>query len=113
MNFALYPVIFSFLKNSLKFWGCDLYNSATYNPENTVHVYVLTLIDVSCLCVMYFTFFHIILLLVEGRPHDGLPLRRPVTVSVALTVIFAFLATGGIIFAIVCLVFNTVFRDRK
>ena len=32
----LYPVIFSFLKNSLQFWGCDLYNSATYNPENTV-----------------------------------------------------------------------------
>ena len=60
-----------------------------------------------------FYFFHIILLLVEGRPHDGLPLRRPGTVSVALTVIFALLATDGIIFAIVCLVFNTVFRDRK
>lgn len=48
-----------------------------------------------------------------GRPYDGQPNIETETVSVVLTVIFSLLATAGIVFAIVCLVFNITFRKKK
>jgi hypothetical protein len=34
-------------------------------------------------------------------------------VDISLTVIFIVLATAGIVLAVVCLVFNFIFRERK
>jgi len=36
-----------------------------------------------------------------------------VTVAISITVIFSILATAGIVFAVVCLVFNYIFRNKK
>ncbi len=46
-------------------------------------------------------------------PYDGVPIEEIETVAMSLTVIYCLLATAGIVFAIVCLVFNFVFRKRK
>ena len=48
-----------------------------------------------------------------GVPFDGIPARRTETVSLALAVVIYLFAVAGIIFAIVCLTFNCVFRNRK
>ena len=36
-----------------------------------------------------------------------------VSVHLSVTVIFSILATAGIAFAVVCLIFNCIFRNRK
>jgi len=36
-----------------------------------------------------------------------------VSVAMPMTVIFSILATAGIVFAVACLVFNCIFRNRK
>ena len=46
-------------------------------------------------------------------PYDGVPTEKEVSVDLSLTVIFSVLATAGIVFAVVCLVFNFIFRDKK
>ncbi len=46
-------------------------------------------------------------------PYDGVPIEEIETVAVPLTVIYSFLATAGIIFAIVCLVFILALRKKK
>ncbi len=46
-------------------------------------------------------------------PYDGVPIEETVTVNVSLTVIYTLMATAGIIFTIICLGFNFIFRDRK
>ena len=46
-------------------------------------------------------------------PYDGVPTEKEVSVDLSLTVIFSVLATAGIAFAVVCLVFNFIFRDKK
>ncbi len=46
-------------------------------------------------------------------PYDGVPIEETVTVNVSLTVIYTLMATAGIIFTIICLSFNFIFRDRK
>lgn len=46
-------------------------------------------------------------------PYDGVPIEEIVTVEVPLTVIYTILAFAGIVFAIVCLVFTLVLRNRK
>jgi gamma-aminobutyric acid type B receptor len=49
----------------------------------------------------------------DGVPHDGIPERTFVTIHLSLTIIIAVLVALGLGFTIVCLVFNTIFRQRK
>ena len=46
-------------------------------------------------------------------PYDGVPTEEVVSVDLSLTVLFSVLATAGIAFGVVCLVFNFIFRDKK
>ena len=48
-----------------------------------------------------------------GSPLDGTPIKILHTFKLWLVAIFDCLASLGIVFAIVCLVFNIVFRKRK
>ncbi len=45
-------------------------------------------------------------------PYDGVPIEEIVTVAVPLTVIYSAFASAGIIFAVVCLIFNFIFRKN-
>ena len=49
----------------------------------------------------------------DGVPSDGTPINVIHTFKVEVVAIFDTLATVGIIFASVCLIFNIVFRKRK
>lgn len=49
----------------------------------------------------------------DGVPYDGVPENEVVTVHTSVTVIFVLMATAGLIFTILCLIFNFVFRKRK
>lgn len=52
--------------------------------------------------------------LIDGLvPYDGVPIEEDVTVSVILTTVFTLLAIAGIIFTVVCIAFNVVFREKK
>ena len=46
-------------------------------------------------------------------PYDGVPIEVEVHASLALAVVIYILAAAGVVFAIVCLVFNFAFRQRK
>ena len=46
-------------------------------------------------------------------PYDGVPTEKEVSVDLSLTVIFSILATAGIVFAVTCLAFNFIFRNKK
>ena len=46
-------------------------------------------------------------------PYDGVPLEEVVSVAVSLTVIFSILNTAGIVFAVACLTFNFIFRNKR
>ena len=48
----------------------------------------------------------------DGIPNDGIPIEEVVTVSVALTVVYVILAVAGLVFAMGCLLFNLLFRQR-
>ena len=49
----------------------------------------------------------------EGIPNDGIPVEEVVSVSVALTVVYVILATAGLVFAVVCILFNLFFRQKR
>ena len=49
----------------------------------------------------------------DGTPSDGIPIEEVVTVSVVLTVVYVILATAGLVFAAVCLIFTLIFRQRR
>jgi gamma-aminobutyric acid type B receptor len=49
----------------------------------------------------------------EGIPNDGIPIEDVVTVSVALTVVYVILATAGLVFAVACILFNIIFREKR
>ena len=49
----------------------------------------------------------------DGIPNDGIPIEEVVTVAVPLTVVYVILATAGLLFTVVCLVFNFAFRERR
>ena len=49
----------------------------------------------------------------DGIPSDGIPIEEVVTVSVVLTVVYVILATAGLVFAAVCLIFTLIFRQRR
>lgn len=46
-------------------------------------------------------------------PYDGVVLTEQATVDISVTIIFAILASGGLVFAAFCLVFNFIFRKKK
>ena len=46
-------------------------------------------------------------------PYDGVPTKEFVAIALPVTVIFVFLASAGIFFAIACLIFNFVHRNKK
>ncbi|CAI8020636.1 Gamma-aminobutyric acid type B receptor subunit 1 [Geodia barretti] len=49
----------------------------------------------------------------EGIPNDGMAIEDVVTVSVALTVVYVILATAGLVFAVACILFNIIFREKR
>lgn len=49
----------------------------------------------------------------EGVPPDGIPIKKINTVLIPLIVIMDIFAAFGVIFAIVCLIFTIVFRNKK
>ena len=49
----------------------------------------------------------------DGVPNDGVPIEKTVTVHVSMTVIFSAASAIGIIFAIACVLFNFVHRNKK
>ena len=49
----------------------------------------------------------------DGPPPDGTPNVITQSFKKALVILFYFFAMIGIIFSIACLVFNTVFRNRR
>ena len=44
-------------------------------------------------------------------PYDGVPIEVLVSISLALTILAVLVTSTGIIFAIVCLIFNFYFRN--
>lgn len=52
-------------------------------------------------------------ILADGIPSDGIPIEEVVKVSIALTVVYVMLATAGLVFAAVCLIFTLIFRQKR
>lgn len=63
--------------------------------------------------LLLFCFFHSHYHLDDLVPYDGVPDDEIVTVHIALTVVIVLLATAGVVFAIVCICFNFIFRKRR
>ena len=53
-----------------------------------------------------------ILYIPDGIPNDGIPIEEVVTVSLALTVVYVILAVTGLLFAVGCLLFNLLYREK-
>ena len=51
--------------------------------------------------------------LTDGQPYDGVPGEDIQTAFIPLVVVIYLLAAAGIFFAIACLAFNYIFRNRK
>jgi hypothetical protein len=49
----------------------------------------------------------------DGVPSDGTPSRVLTTIKMPIFIIYSILASAGIVFVVVCLIFNVVFRERK
>ena len=49
----------------------------------------------------------------DGIPSDGIPVVKTVTLAIPLSVVYIFAATAGLVFAVACLVFNFIFREKK
>lgn len=49
---------------------------------------------------------------IAGRPYDGVPVNFTVTGNIALTATLIGLGGLGTIFAVVCLFFNFIFREK-
>ena len=46
-------------------------------------------------------------------PYDGVPDEEYITVGVPVTVVYIILSVIGIIFAVLCLIFNFVYRNKR
>ena len=46
-------------------------------------------------------------------PYDGVPTNKYVTVAIPVTIVYILLSVAGIIFAILCLIFNFVYRNKR
>ena len=49
----------------------------------------------------------------DGVPYDGVPQNFVERIHTAVTVVFCLLSTAGIVFAIACLYYNFLYRDKK
>ena len=49
----------------------------------------------------------------DGVPFDGVPQDDVERIHVALTAVFCTLSTAGIVFALSCMLFNYMYRDKK
>ena len=49
----------------------------------------------------------------DGVPYDGVPQDDVEKIHVSLTIVFCSLSTAGIVFAISCMLFNFIYRDKK
>ena len=49
----------------------------------------------------------------ELVPYDGVPMKKIDTVPISLVVIIFLLAAAGIVFTIICLIFNFVFSNKR
>ena len=57
---------------------------------------------------------HCVLIVAAGGiPNDGIAIEEVVTVSLSLTVVYVILATAGIVFAVLCLSFNLLYKQKK
>ena len=54
----------------------------------------------------------LMIIIKEGIPNDGTPIEDVVTVSLGLTVYYVILATAGMAFSVVCILFNLIFRQK-
>ena len=48
-----------------------------------------------------------------GVPFDGMPNERIATANIALVVVIDVFAAAGLTFAVVCLTFNFIFRNKR
>ena len=62
---------------------------------------------------IYSILFRSNITIADGVPYDGVPEEEVVTVHVSVTAIFVFLATAGLVFTVLCLVFNFTYRKKK
>ena len=46
-------------------------------------------------------------------PYDGVPQEDLVTVALPVTIIFSTLNTGGIVYALICFLFNAIFHKKR
>ena len=46
-------------------------------------------------------------------PIDGIPRTEVATISVPVAIVFIFVEACGLVFAIVCLLFNFIFRNKR
>ena len=67
----------------------------------------------STAAVLFITIRSINELCIGGVPLDGSPKTVIRTFNIGLVVVFDTLATLGIAFAVLCLLFNFIFRKRK
>lgn len=63
--------------------------------------------------ILYCVTIILIILLADGVPPDGIPLNVITTIALPLMIIIQIFAIIGIFFAIFCLGFNIIFRNRK
>ena len=49
----------------------------------------------------------------DGTPTDGVPIVNIVTVALPISVLYTILAFGGIVFAVACMIFNYIHREKK
>lgn len=54
-----------------------------------------------------------LLIYIDGEPRDGVAKNVTVSVHLGTTVLFAVLATAGIVFTAICLIFTFYFREKK
>jgi hypothetical protein len=49
----------------------------------------------------------------DGIPFDGVPAEDIATAFIPLVVVIYLFAAAGVVFSIVCLAFNCIFRNKK
>ena len=49
----------------------------------------------------------------DGIPFDGVPQVNIERINIIVTTVFSLLSTAGIVFAVCCMLFNFIFRDKK
>ena len=51
--------------------------------------------------------------LVDYIPYDGTPRKKITTIALPVTIILSFLNICGIIFGVICLLFNVIYRKKR